>query len=298
MLEGREHATMLQMVWRRFRQHPGGMVASTVVAIIILAVGAASLSPYDPEYNSIGEKLLPPSSLHLLGTDVLGRDVLTRVLYGGRLSVLIGIGATLVSLAMGVPIGMIAGYYGGAIDSVLMRITDALLALPRLFVLILLSAVLKEVNIFSLSEGQPLIIILAIGLLSWTSLARIVRSQTLSLREMEFVTAARSSGAGHLHIIVRHLLPNASNSIIVAATLLVPHAILTESGLSFIGFGVHPRTPTWGNMLGNAQHYMAEYPWVPFPPALMIIITIISISYIGDALRDALDPHRYLGRQE
>lgn len=284
---------MLQMGWLRFRRHPGAIGSVVFLALISITVSAASLSPYDPSYNSIHDKLQPPSFLHPFGTDMLGRDVLTRVLYGGRLSLLIGIGAMLVSLAIGVPIGMSAGFFGGVIDSVLMRITDVFLAFPALFVLILFSAFLREANSPLLSEGQPAVVILSIGVLSWMALARIVRAQVLSLKEMDFITAAHSMGASNWRIFVRHLLPNIAGPIFVASTLQFIYAILTESGLSFIGFGIHPRTPTWGNMLGNAQYYMFNYLWVPFFPGLMIVTTIIAINYIGDGLRDALDPYSY-----
>jgi len=270
------------------------MVGLVVLAIISVGVAVAFLSPYDPKHNNIQEKLQPPSVAHPMGTDVLGRDMLTRVLYGGRLSLLIGLGVMFVSLAIGVPIGMAAGYYGGLIDGVLMRITDMVLSFPSLFVLILFSAILREADIPFLSEGEPIVIILAIGVLSWMTVARLVRASFLSLREMEFITAAHSVGASNFRIATMHMLPNTIGPVIVAATLEVAHAILTESGLSFIGFGVHPLTPTWGNMLSNAQRYMIKEPWIAIFPGLMLFVTVISINYIGDGLRDALDPHRVM----
>jgi len=287
---------MLQIVWRRFYRHPGAIVGLAVIAVISIGIGIAGFSPYDPKHNNIQEKLHPPSLAHPMGTDVLGRDVLTRIAYGGRLSLLIGLGVMLVSLAIGLPIGMATGYYKGSIDSILMRITDMTLSFPSLFVLILFSTMLRETDIPFLSEGEPIIIILAIGILSWMAMARLVRASFLSLSEMEFVTAARSLGASDFRIITQHILPNAAGPIVVTATLEAAHAILTESGLSFIGFGVHPRTPTWGNMFSNAQSHMIKHPWIPIFPGLMIFITVTAINYIGDGLRDALDPHSDIGK--
>ena len=285
---------MPRIVWGRFCRHPGAVLGLAVLVVILVGVGLAFLSPYDPQHHNIQEKLQKPSLGHPMGTDALGRDVFTRVLYGGRLSLLIGFGVMLVSLVIGVPIGMAAGYYGGSIDTVLMRITDMVLSFPSLFVLILFSAMLRETNIPLLSAGEPAVIILAIGVLSWMTVARLVRASFLSLREMEFITAARCIGASNLRIAAVHMLPNTAGPVIVAATLLVAHAILTESGLSFIGFGVHPRIPTWGNLLTNAQRYMTAQPWIPVFPGLIIFVTVVAINYVGDGLRDALDPHSAL----
>jgi peptide/nickel transport system permease protein len=198
----------------------------------------------------------------------------------------------LVAVSIGISVGSIAGFYGGRIDNILMRFTDVVLTLPRLFLLILMVLILRSINWPYLQESGGIIaIILVLGLLSWMGIARLVRGAFLSLREMEFVEAARSLGLSNRRIIVRHILPNAITPVIVAATLGMAGAIISESGLSFLGFGVQPPTPTWGNMLSNAQTQMIKRQfWMAIFPGLMIFITVISINYIGDGLRDALDP--------
>lgn len=285
---------MFKNIWYRFRRHPVSIIAIVVIAAISIGAGIAFLSPYDPYHSNIQEKLQPPSLAHPMGTDVLGRDVLTRVLYGGRRSLLIGLGVALISLVIGVPIGMAAGYYGGLIDSILMRITDMFLSFPSIFVLILFSAILRETDVQLSDESETITVIFAIGVLSWMTIARLVRASFLYLKETEFIIAAHALGASNFRIITRHILPNTVGPIIVAATLGVAHAILTESGLSFIGFGIHPRTPTWGNMLSTAQSHIIKHPWTAIFPGLMIFITILAINYIGDGLRDSLDPHKVM----
>lgn len=225
-----------------------------------------------------------------MGTDELGRDLLTRILYGARASLSIGILAVLLAVTIGTLIGAVAGFYGRAIDNILMRFTDFMLAFPTLFLLILLTLILRSFNIPELSTGI-LPIVLVIGLLSWMTVARLVRASFLSLKEKEFVEAARCSGASDLRLIIRHILPNAISPIIVAATLRIASAIITESGLSYLGFGVQPPVPTWGNMLKNAQAQMTYAPWTAIFPGLMIFIAVIAINYVGDGLRDALDPY-------
>jgi peptide/nickel transport system permease protein len=231
-----------------------------------------------------------------MGTDALGRDLLTRVLYGGRVSLSVGFMVMLVTLMIGVPVGTLAGYFGGRVDNILMRITDATLSLPALLVLILLSAILREVDAPVVENNRVIAISLVIGLLSWMLVARLVRVVVLSLREREFVLAARSLGANGHNLMVWHILPNAVGVIIVEATLEIGYAILEESGLSFLGFGIQPPTPSWGNLLGSSVEHMTEYPWLAIFPGLMIFLTIISINYIGDGLRDAFDPHKFLGK--
>jgi len=286
--------SMVSIVWRQFRRHPGAIAGLITLSIIVVSILLAPLSPYDPTTTNVRDKLLPPSLAHPMGTDPLGRDLFIRVLYGGRVSLTVGLLVMFISLLIGVPIGAIGGYYGGAVDNVLMRLTDVMLSFPSLFVLILLSALLREMEIPFLKGGSLFTIALVIGVLSWMTVARLVRAAFLSLRETEFVTAARCIGASNARIIWHHILPNATGPIIVEATLEVGYAIMEESGLSFLGFGIQPPTPSWGNLLNNAQRRMTSHPWLAIFPGLMIFFTIIAINYIGDGLRDALDPRKVL----
>ena len=281
-------------VWRRFRRHPGAIVGAIVLGLLTLAVLLASLSPYDPEISDLAARFQPPSWQHPMGTDALGRDLLTRVLYGGRISLTVGLLVVAISLAIGVPIGALAGFYGGRVDSILMRLTDIFLSLPAFLVLILLSAILREVDAPLFERNNVLTIGVVIGVLSWMTFARLVRAAFLTIREMDFVTAARCVGASNRRLIVTHILPNAIGPVIVEATLGLGYAIIEESGLSFLGFGIQPPTPSWGNLLSNAQEYLTKCPWLAIFPGLMIFVTIISANYIGDGLRDAFDPHKVL----
>ena len=290
----REHETMVSMVWNRFRRHPGAIAGSIVLGTIVLAVLLAPLSPYDPIASDLPNRLQPPSLEHPFGTDALGRDVLTRCLYGGRVSLSVGFMVVIITLVIGVPVGAISGYFGGLIDSILMRITDAALALPSLMVLILLSAILREVELPFFERNSVLTIAIVIGVLSWMTVARLVRASYLTIREMEFVTAAHCVGASNRRIMIRHILPSAVGPIIVEATLEMGWAIMEEAGLSFLGFGIQPPTPSWGNLLNSAWEHMIKHPWLAIFPGLMIFFTIISINYIGDGLRDAFDPHKVL----
>lgn len=281
-------------VGRRFRRHPGAVAGFIVLALLALAAIFAPLSPYDPELSKVSERLQPPSLQHPMGTDPLGRDLLTRILYGGRISLSVGIMVVAITLGIGVTLGAIAGYAGGVIDNLLMRFTDATLSLPSLLVLILLSAILREVDIPLLKRNSVLTIAVVIGLLGWTTFARLVRATFLTLREMDFVTAARALGASPVRIVLKHILPNAIGPIIVESTLELGYAIIEESGLSFLGFGIQPPTPSWGNLLSNAQENFIRYPWLAIFPGLMIFLAIISVNYIGDGLRDAFDPYKVL----
>lgn len=282
------------MVWRRFRRHPGAVAGTIVLSIIILLVSFVSMSPYDPEISDIHNRLQPPSWSHPFGTDQLGRDLLTRVLYGGRISLLVGFMVVSITLVIGVSVGAVAGFFGGWIDDILMRIIDTALSLPSLMVLIILSAILREVEIPFLEKNNVITIAVVIGILSWMTVARLVRAVFLTLREMEYITAARALGASNLRIMVDEILPNGFGPIIVESTLGIGWAIMEESGLSFLGFGIQPPTPSWGNLLGSAQEHLTKHPWLAIFPGLMIFFTIISINYIGDGLRDALDPYKIL----
>ena len=286
--------TALGRVWRRFRKHPGALAGCIVFAALVLAVLLAPLSPYDPNASDLAVRFQPPSLAHPMGTDGLGRDLMTRALYGGRISLNVGLQVVAITLTIGVTVGAVAGYFGGWLDTVLMRLTDAMLSMPSLLVLILLSAILREVNSAYFEQNNVLIIALVIGLLSWMTFARLVRAAFLVLRELDYVTAARALGGSPAFIIFRHILPNAIGPVIVEATLELGYAIIEESGLSFLGFGIQPPTPSWGNLLSNAQEYLLKYPWLALFPGLMIFMAIISVNYIGDGLRDAVDPYKVL----
>ncbi len=294
----RSPETMTALAWRRFRRHPGAMVGTIVLALLILGVTFAFLSPYDPELSDIKNRYQAPSLEHPFGTDGLGRDLLTRVLYGGRISMFVGMMVVVITLVIGVPVGAVAGYFGGWVDNILMRITDAVLSLPSLLVLILLSAILRSTDLPFVKSNNVMTIAVVIGILAWPTVGRLVRAVFLTFREMEYVTAAKALGASDRQIMLGEILPNGFGPIIVESTLEIGYAILEESGLSFLGFGIMPPTPSWGNLLNNAIGHLTQYPWLAIFPGLMIFLTIISINVIGDGLRDALDPYKVLAKIE
>jgi peptide/nickel transport system permease protein len=281
-------------IWKRFKRHPGAIAGFTVLLVIFVASLLAPLSPYPPNESNIQERYESPSLQHPMGTDALGRDLMTRVLYGGRISLSVGLMVVIISLVLGITVGSVAGYFGGNVDNILMRITDAMLSLPAFLVLILLSAMMREQSMPFLEKNNVLGIALVIGLLSWMTTARLVRAIFLTQREMDYVHASQALGASGYRIITRHILPNGMGPIIVEATLELGYAIIEESGLSFLGFGIQPPTPSWGNLLSDALGHFTQYPWLGIFPGLMIFFTIISVNYIGDGLRDAFDPHHYL----
>lgn len=289
-----ETTSMAAAIWKRFRKHPGAVGGAIVLFLLALSVLLAPLSPYDPELSNMDERYQPPSLRHPMGTDALGRDLFTRTLYGGRISLTVGLLVVAISMTIGVPIGALAGYYGGRLDSALMRITDTFLSLPSFLVLILLSAILREVDAPLFESNSVLTIAVVIGILAWMTFARLVRATILTLRELDFVTATRALGGSDFRIIFNHILPNTIGPITVEATLELGYAIIEESGLSFLGFGIQPPTPSWGNLLSNAQEHFTKYPWLAIFPGLMIFLAIISVNYIGDGLRDAFDPHKVL----
>lgn len=294
--EYRGEQTMGQMVWCAYRRHKPAMIGTTVVLVFALAaIFAPYLTPYDPEKTDLDNMLEPPSLAHPMGTDELGRDLLTRILYGGRVSLSIGVMAMGLAVVVGAIIGGLSGFYGGGIDNILMRFTDMMLSFPQLFILIILAIALRDIPIERLrgtAFASVLSIVLVIAVLAWMQVARLVRASFLSLKEKEFAEASRCLGVPNRRIMIRHLLPNAMSPIIVAATFRVATAIITESGLSYLGFGVQPPTPTWGNMLKNAQELMTRAPWTAIFPGLMIFVTVIAINFVGDGLRDALDPYK------
>jgi peptide/nickel transport system permease protein len=271
-----------RLLWPRLRRHRLAVASLLVLAAIALACMAAPLiAPYDFDAIDLGSIREPPSAAHWMGTDDLGRDVFTRVLYGGRISIAIGILAALIGTGVGSVVGAVAGYRGGRLDNVLMRATDVAHSIPTLPLLIVLG---------SYTQAAFTSLALIIGLLSWMATARVVRGEVLSIREMPYIEAARGIGASSRRVIGRHILPNAIGPIIVGATLAVGNAIVLESSLSFLGLGVQPPTPTWGNLLMDAQATMASKPWLTIFPGLAILIVVLAVNFLGDGLQDALDP--------
>lgn len=264
------------------------MVSLWVLACLVaLSLLAPWLTPYERDKTSLRERFQPPSRTHWMGTDELGRDVFTRVLYGGRVSLGVGFLVALLSVGLGGVIGTTSAYAGGRVDEVIMRFVDVIRALPVLAVLIVLAQVVRlQLGI----KGGFWNIVLILVAFSWTGIARIVRSVVLSLKEQDFVLAARCVGVTRRRIIFHHLLPNALAPMIVATTLGAGAAINAESALSFLGLGIQPPTPSWGNLLFNAQTYLWNQPWIAIFPGLFILVTLLSLNFLGDGLRDALDP--------
>ncbi len=264
------------------RDHPAAVVALAVVVVMALACVAAPLIvAYEFDAIDLSGIRQPPSGAHWMGTDDLGRDLFTRVLYGGRVSILIGVLAALIGTGIGSLVGALAGFYGGRIDGVLMRLTDVAYSIPALPLLIVLSAY---------SRAGAISVAVIVGLLSWMATARVVRAEVLSIKQRDYVEAARGLGAGNRRLITGHILPNAVGPIVVGATLAVGNAIILESSLSFLGLGVQPPTPTWGNMLQEAQVTMATRPWLTVFPGLAILTVVLSVNFIGDGLQEAFDP--------
>ena len=283
--------------WRRFKRHRMAYVSLWVLAMLALAVLLGPLL-YKVGINDIDFKarLATPSAAHLMGTDDLGRDLLARMLYGGRISLAVGLAAMSMALTVGVLIGAIAGISGGWVDAALMWVTDLFLSLPQLPLLLLLIFLFRETlkQMFGLEVGMFLLIVTVIGGFRWMPVARLVRAQFFSLREKEFVEAARALGASVPRQVVRHILPNSLGPVIVAGTIDVAAAIIAESTLSFLGLGFPPDIPTWGRILYDSRDFMdiASH-WAMFP-GLAISVTVLTINYVGDGLRDALDPRRVL----
>jgi len=274
--------------WRQLRRHRLAMLGLGVLIFFILAaIFAPLLTPYDPDKVNLLQRLQAPSRTHWMGTDELGRDVYTRVLYGARVSLAVGFIVAILSTALGGLIGASSGYVGGTADEATMRFVDVLRSLPTLPILIVLAQVIRLQ--FGIKGGLWNIIIILIAF-SWTGIARIIRGVILSLKNQDYVVAAQSVGVPGANIIGRHLLPNAMAPLIVGATLGAGAAINAESALSFLGLGIQPPTPSWGNLLFNAQTYLWTTPWVAIFPGLCIFITLLSLNFLGDGLRDALDP--------
>ncbi len=277
-----------QLAARRFVRHRIGVVSSLILLFIVglVILGPAWFISEDAAFRPDPMRInSPPSADHWLGTDEVGRDILARIIYGGRVSLLVGLLAMLVAITAGVLLGSLAGYFGGIVDSLIMRFTDVMLSIPGIFLIIALSVFMGP---------SMRTIILAIGFLNWMSVARVVRSLFLSLKEQDFVLAARCLGVKDGRIMWGHILPNAMAPVVVAATLTVGSAILTETAVSYLGLGIQPPTPSWGNMLKNAQDLIWTAPWVAIFPGAMIFFTTLCINFMGDALRDALDPRMQL----
>lgn len=284
---------------KRLRRHKLAMFSLVLLTLlggtVICADLITGLLGIDPNLVDLLNRTAAPSIEHLLGTDELGRDVLARLLYGGRISMFVGLTAAIVAASIGTLLGLLAGYFGGRLDALLMRITDSVLALPALPVLIVLAALdLKKLGLpdeIAYSENVSFFRIVAIvSLMGWTTVARLVRGATLTIKERDFVFAAIGSGGSHANIMFRHILPNLISSIIVAVTLSVGGVILLESTLSFLGLGIQPPMASWGAMLTNAQETIWEAPMLAVYPGALILLTVISFNFLGDGLQDALDP--------
>ena len=272
-----------RLALRRFMRRPPAVISLVVLAVIVAgAVFADWIAPFGEVEQNLDDILRSPNGTYLLGTDTLGRDNLSRILHGGRVSLLVGVAVALIAGGVGTFVGLLAGYYGGLVDAALMRLTDTLLALPGLMVVIIAARLL--------GDGAWDVVLVLSGI-AWMTLARIVRGRVLTLREQEFVEAARALGVPARQIMRRHLLPNLVGEITVTVSLTVAAAILAESTLSFLGLGVSPtQTATWGNMLGGNEGFVITAPWLVWAPGMAIVITALCVNFIGDGLRDSLDP--------
>lgn len=273
----------LVVFFKRARKNKAFMIGGVIIVIIaMMAFVPSLLAPYDPFAQNLDLRLLSPSSQHLLGTDDLGRDILSRIIYGAQISFEYGLLSVVIAMLIGSTIGVLAGYFGGKIDEVLMRGIDILLAFPSILLAILIVAILGP----KLENAM-----IAIGIVNAPSYARLLRSSTLTVKSNEFIDSAIANGAGHTRIIFTHILPNCMTPIIVQATLGIGGAILEMAGLSFLGLGAQPPTPEWGAMLNNAREFIRSAPWVITFPGIAIIMAVLSFNLLGDGLRDLLDPH-------
>ena len=271
-----------QVFWKRFSRNRVALTGGVVVIVLFLvSLLAPWITPYDPDSLDLYNVLMPPSGAHWFGTDVLGRDVFTRVLFGAKISLKVGFVAVGIAVIIGTLIGLVSAYYGGWMDTVLMRFVDIMLCFPTFFLILAVIAML---------EPSIWYIMIIIGLTGWMGVARLVRAEVLSIRERDYVMAARAIGASDVRIIFRHVLPNAMGPVLVSATLGVAGAILTESALSFLGIGVQPPTPSWGNILTSGKDYIEFAWWLSLFPGGAILITVLSYNLLGEGIRDALDP--------
>ncbi|MFW6374624.1 MAG: ABC transporter permease [Thermodesulfobacteriota bacterium] len=278
------YETQVRRIWRRFLRHRMAVIGGCVViGLLLMALSADVISPHDPLDLDTQRRFIPPLTdlTYILGTDEMGRDVLSRLFHGGQISLVVGIAAMFATIVTGMAIGLISGFYGGRIDTILMRFTDTMLCFPQVFLLLVLAAFVTPTVVS---------IALIIGFTSWMEVARIIRAQIQYIKEQDFIQAAHALGASESRIMFRELLPNAVAPVVVSATLNVANAVLMESYISFLGYGIQPPLASWGNMLTNAQSYFDLAPWLAILPGAMITLTVMSFNFLGDGLRDALDP--------
>jgi peptide/nickel transport system permease protein/oligopeptide transport system permease protein len=269
-------------LWKALRRRRLAMAGGAVIALLVLlGIAGPWIAPYDPLDQDLSKSLQSPSWAHWFGTDSFGRDILSRVLYGARISLLVGIVSQGIAFSLGVAMGLVSGYYGGKIDALIMRLADVTLAFPTLLLLIAITAAFQP----SLA-----VVFVAIGVVGWAGLARLVRSQTLVVRELDFVQAARALGMNDFRLLARHVLPNTLAPAIIAVTLGMAGAILLEAALSFIGLGAQPPTPSWGSMISDGRDFLRTAPWISVFPGLAIGLVVLGFNLFGDGLRDAMDP--------
>ncbi len=296
--ESRQTLTPGQLVWRRFRKHRMALLGGvgTVLLLLFILIGSIVIPESAANNTDLQARLSGPTATHWFGTDSVGRDVFDRVIYGGQISLFIGLLAVVLEVGLGTIIGGVAAYYGGWVDALLMRFTEAMLAIPSLFLLIVLAKFIGrnvgQVTILGRTfSGSIGIVIIVIGMTSWMYLARIVRANVLSLKELDYISAAKALGASNSRVFFSHLVPNTLGPIVVASTLGLASAILTEAYVSFLGLGVQPPTSTWGNMMQQAQSFIIRGAWWMWVfPSLLIVLTILCVNLLGDGLRDAFDP--------
>ena len=277
-----KHSYFYAVFWQNLKHNRFALAGGCVVGLLFfVSLLAPLLVPYDPNGINAWQVLSPPSWQHWFGTDELGRDVLSRVIYGARISLKVGFVAVGIAVTIGTLVGLVSGYYSGIVDATLMRFVDIMLCFPAFFLILAVIAI-REPSIWN--------IMIVIGLTGWMGVARLVRAETLSIREMDYIMAARCIGCSNSRIIFRHILPNAISPVLVAATLGVAGAILTESALSFLGIGVLPPTPSWGNILTSGKDYIEFAWWLSLFPGLAILVTVLAYNLLGEGIRDALDP--------
>lgn len=284
--EIKSYVGIRKKIRRMCRENPLAAVSAAVIVVMILmAVFAPLIAPYQEAEQDLMARLQGPSAAHIFGTDELGRDVFTRILYGARVSLMVGIIPSAITLVIGIFFGLLAGFHGGWVDYVIMRFVDVMLSFPTLLLCMVMMYVLGRY------ADSVLCIILSLSLINWAGTARVVRAQTLSLKETEYVEAARSIGVKRIRIMIRHILPNCIPSLIVLYTLSVPSSILSESTLSFLGIGVQPPAASWGLMVNQSKQFLFTMPWLALAPSLSIMLVVLAFNFLGDGLRDALDPY-------